>query len=118
MAHNCLVIGNSSQCSNTNQVSARAVEATGTSAVGEQQAIISDLAATLHLDSMLTCLNAYHAVGQKANTMILVKTVGTRPEFIFAHASCQVILQSWSVVNRKRIVSNDGNIRRRVFIAQ
>src|SRR5438046_3202185 len=93
-------------------------EATCMSTIGEQQAIISDLAATVDPDSMLTCLNAYHSVGQKANTMILVKTVGTCPEFIFAHASCQVILQSWPVVNRKGIVSNDGDICRRVFIAQ
>src|SRR5215469_6800159 len=68
-----LVVSNCTQGADTCQVKARALEGTGTSAAGDEQAMIFHLSPALQLNAMLSRLYAHYALAEEANTLVLVK---------------------------------------------
>ncbi len=67
---------------------------------------------------MLTSLYPADTFSEEANALILVEAGRARPELILAQPARQVIFQRRTIVSRKGVISDNGNISARIFCAQ
>ena len=71
--------------------------------------MVADPLSIMKLNKVLSCIDAHNTSWNEANTLFLIKSVRTRPEFLLIQFSAKVVLESGPIVNWKSIISNNSD---------
>ena len=118
VAQNFLLIGNRTQGRNTREVETGTGKCPRTRSICQQEFVVFDEIAIVKLDCMLSGINLGYTRWHKAQSLLLVKVRGPRPELLLGQACAKEILQRGPVVRGKGIIRDNGNGARGIFRPQ